>query len=93
MEKHNQEIYAVCKKDVEGVFTPSFKEGFSYKGALIKLGNETSNFIYVIFDDNGYSFSFYANSESESMRNFIKLFIPISKKEYEKNKILERFVI
>jgi len=87
----NQAIFAVCKEDIRGAFESYFMTGSYYKGLMCQMDANKQYFIYVITDDNGYDFSFIANSEKESKKKFLKLFKLVSKEEYDKYKTFQRF--
>lgn len=87
----NETIYAVCIEDIKGVFESHFLTGNYYKGLKCQMDNNKPYFIYVITDDNGFDFSFFAYSEEASRKKFSNLFRIVSKEEFDKHKIFSRF--
>ena len=87
----NKEIFAVCKEEIRGAFESCFMKGHYYKGMMCQNGTKKPYFIYIITDDNGYDFSFFANSEEASRGKFLELFGIVTKEEFDKQQIFNRF--
>ncbi len=87
----NREIFAICKEDIKGAFESYFMKESYYKGFMCLIDKSTPYFIYVITDDNGYDFSFFANSEEASRGKVLKLFKIVPKEEFDKYMTFKRF--
>lgn len=87
----NKTIYAVCKEDIKGAFESHFMAGNYYKGLKCQMDINKPYFIYVITDDNGFDFSFFASSEEASLNKFSNLFKVVTMEDYNKHKTYCRF--